>query len=468
MMRHICLVFFCLLMAKAGSTQELNLFFDFDKSNLQREEGGKLDQLVQQYKQERFQLVLRGYADTVGNNKYNLDLSKQRGLAVKNYLIANGIGQQDISIEVYGEENAKEDQLFNRRVSVFVSKSDQPAISSYKEIIESITPQKELRAISSSETTTIKGKKGTNVTIPANAFRDRHGKSVTGPVVIEMTEYYSMSDYISKGLSTVSDGKLLVSGGVVDIRAYSDTTELFLKDSMQIKLAFPKSGRKKFSTFYGEPLPDGSMNWKPDKEFLVENDEKTDDVPEIYDPLKIKIITIRRTVEGDKAVIYDPIIKDYRLMTLKDSIALEMDELPLTDKEVQELGTVTESQKKLYNELSSSKLKWINCDYFYKDSSALYVNYYVRIANPGLKAEKAYLIYDDIKAIVQIPFYRDKYRLKGQMPLGRPTRLLVTATTPDGKLFYYFDNIRIVNNKSVKLTLQEIPFDRFSTLVKTI
>jgi hypothetical protein len=458
--------------AKAGTTQEVNLFFDFNKNNLAQDEGAKLSDLIQQYKENRFQIVLRGYADTIGRSKYNMELSKQRAVTVRDFLIAKGVEREHIAQEFFGEQKAKEDQLFNRRVSVYVSKGDNTKLTSYHQVIESITPQKEIRAITPTQTNVIKGKKGTNVTIPANAFVDRHGNPVTGTVVVEISEYYSTADYISKGLSTISEGQLLVSGGVVDIRAYSDTTELFLKDTMKVKIDFPKSTDKKYSTFYGEPQADGSMNWKPDKKFKIEEDIYN------YDTLGIDrsspIIIIRRTIAGDKAVIYDKNIKDYRLMTEADSTALDMFNNSVKvsasyfrgDGEIRE--NETEASKKIYNELHSSKLKWINCDYFYKDPSVLFVNYFIRIGNPGLKAEKAFLIYDDIKSVVQIPFFNGKYRLNGQFPTARPSRLLITGTTSEGKLFYYFDKITLQQNKAVKVTLQEISFDNFTSLVKTI
>lgn len=278
-MRTICIVLFCLFIAKAGTTQEVNLFFDFNKSNLKQEEQSKLGQLVKDYRQSRFRIVLQGYADSVGGNSYNYDLSKQRGIAVKKYLTGCGIDQHDISMEVYGEEKAKEDQDFDRRVSVFIVKADISKPSNYYEVIESITPRKELHEISGKETAVIKGAKGTTVTFPPNAFKDRKGNEVKGPVKVEMTEYYSLKDLISKGLTTISDGKLLVSGGVVDIRAYSDTTELFLKDSIAFKLKFPGTTKNNYSTFYGTRLPDGTMNWEPEGEPWEQEQEEEADLP---------------------------------------------------------------------------------------------------------------------------------------------------------------------------------------------
>jgi len=50
------------------------------------------------------ELKVEGHTDNLGNNEANLALSKARALAVKKYLIDNGIDDYRISAEGYGSK----------------------------------------------------------------------------------------------------------------------------------------------------------------------------------------------------------------------------------------------------------------------------------------------------------------------------------------------------------------------------
>jgi hypothetical protein len=471
-MRTICLAFVCLLFAYTGTTQDANLFFDFNKYELRPGEKEKLAEHIQQYKQFRFRFHLAGYADSVGANKYNFNLSKQRANAVKDYLIKQGIMEQDIVVEVFGETaKEQEDLLYNRRVSVSALKTGEKKLSSYREVIKSIAPARESQVILSGETSIIKGKKGTVVTIPANAFRTRNGKPVTGPVRVEMAEYYSMSDYISEGLTTMAGGELLVSGGVVDIRAYSDTIELFLKDSMQIQLAFPRSEKRQFNTFYGERLPDGTIDWKADDELWVgevpgDSSEAMSLEETFADQLAqgntSLVITYRQTPEGRKAVIYDRETKKFKLMTPE----LEAELKKQDEARQQEILKEMAEESKRYNELNSRRMSWINCDYYFRDPSTQDINLYVKITNPGMRIERAYVIFEDINSIIAIPGRKNGAQVKWRLPL-KPAKLIVTSSAY-GKIYCYYGNVELKSKTVETVSLKEISGEELSDLLKGI
>jgi outer membrane protein OmpA-like peptidoglycan-associated protein len=78
-----------------------------------------------------------GYADAVGNDKYNIELSEKRAQAVEKYLSDKGVNPSQLQIAGYGEANPialnqrkngtwyKESQVYNRRVEFRVlSQSD--------------------------------------------------------------------------------------------------------------------------------------------------------------------------------------------------------------------------------------------------------------------------------------------------------------------------------------------------------
>jgi len=110
-------------------TVRLNVFFDFDKSNLKKESIPELKRavrLMQQY--PKMVVEVAGHTDSVGNDQYNQRLSEARANAVRTYLIQQGIEPSRVIAKGYGRtkpvaSNATEEgRARNRRVEFHVLK----------------------------------------------------------------------------------------------------------------------------------------------------------------------------------------------------------------------------------------------------------------------------------------------------------------------------------------------------------
>ena len=83
-----------------------------------------LNQVSQLMKENDFDIKLSGYTDNTGNAASNLELSKRRANAVKNYLVEQGISPSRISADGYGIANPVADnstsagRAANRRVEI--------------------------------------------------------------------------------------------------------------------------------------------------------------------------------------------------------------------------------------------------------------------------------------------------------------------------------------------------------------
>ena len=102
-----------------------NLEFETGKSTIRATSFSSLDQLAGVLKNRpEFKLALEGHTDNVGNPQSNLNLSKNRTLAVKNYLVKKGIDAGRIKAEWYGQtkpvapNNTTEGRQKNRRVEM--------------------------------------------------------------------------------------------------------------------------------------------------------------------------------------------------------------------------------------------------------------------------------------------------------------------------------------------------------------
>jgi peptidoglycan-associated lipoprotein len=82
-----------------------DIHFDFDKYDIRPGDAKILDSNAAWLKQNDNMLVLiEGHADERGTNEYNLALGERRAKAAMNYLVAQGVQANRITIISYGEE----------------------------------------------------------------------------------------------------------------------------------------------------------------------------------------------------------------------------------------------------------------------------------------------------------------------------------------------------------------------------
>jgi outer membrane protein OmpA-like peptidoglycan-associated protein len=101
------------------------LEFENDKSIILKKSYGELESLTNMLLlREDLKIRLEGHTDNNGSDEYNMELSKNRVLAVKEFLVANGVEPDRIVTEWFGESkpiadnNSKDGQAKNRRVEM--------------------------------------------------------------------------------------------------------------------------------------------------------------------------------------------------------------------------------------------------------------------------------------------------------------------------------------------------------------
>ncbi|WP_313514061.1 OmpA family protein [Sphingobacterium sp.] len=98
--------------------------FEFDSSVLKTESYSTLDKLAKELKDSNGSVSLDGYASAEGTEAYNMNLSKDRANAVKQYLVNAGVSASSINATGYGEANpvasndTEEGRVQNRRVEI--------------------------------------------------------------------------------------------------------------------------------------------------------------------------------------------------------------------------------------------------------------------------------------------------------------------------------------------------------------
>ena len=98
--------------------------FEFDSSVLKTSSYATLDKLAKEIRDNKSSVTLDGYASAEGSESYNMNLSKDRANAVKQYLVNAGVSASSINANGYGEANpiasnaTEEGRVQNRRVEI--------------------------------------------------------------------------------------------------------------------------------------------------------------------------------------------------------------------------------------------------------------------------------------------------------------------------------------------------------------
>jgi len=79
--------------------------FEFDSYVLKTSSYPTLDKVSQDLRNSDGSITLAGYASAEGTDEYNLQLSKDRANAVKNYLVNSGVSANSVNAVGYGEAN---------------------------------------------------------------------------------------------------------------------------------------------------------------------------------------------------------------------------------------------------------------------------------------------------------------------------------------------------------------------------
>jgi hypothetical protein len=243
---------------------------------------------------ELAQFRLQAFTDDVGSPVRNASLAKSRATQVQEYLSKQGIATDKIEIQAFQQlhlnpdENVTEQRANNRRVVVEYwavplktakELSDESALALEKFFTRDQKEYQQNFSFSAAKGTIIEGEKGTVLQIPANCFVDSKGNAVTGEISFLLQEAYSYSDMLFQNLSTVSNGELLETGGMLFIEA-RDTigNVLGIREGAEIIAAMASTAAQlpEMQSFEGElDSTTNRINWVATNEPALTNDQNT-------------------------------------------------------------------------------------------------------------------------------------------------------------------------------------------------
>lgn len=142
----------------------------------------------------------------------------------------------------------------NKTLSVSAFKQT-PLDSAYT----ALRPAVQVFTIDNSKANKLKAGNGTEILIPANCFVTADGSKAEN-VQLEIVEAFSLPEFITSGMVTLSDGKLLISNGMLYINARSGNENLQLENGSSLTVSMPTMGNNNgFQLFTGN-----GSNWTLD------------------------------------------------------------------------------------------------------------------------------------------------------------------------------------------------------------
>jgi len=107
----------------------------------------------------------------------------------------------------------------------------------------------------------IQGKKGLRITINPAVLEKEDGIAVDGPVQVNIVELTSSEELFAANAATMSNGRLLASGGSYFIGMTCNGEKLKIKTGNSLEVEFPKFKDGEMELFYGSRDEENNMNW---------------------------------------------------------------------------------------------------------------------------------------------------------------------------------------------------------------
>jgi hypothetical protein len=334
------------------------------------------------------------------------------------------------------KENAEQNNSSNNKADI-ANLND--ALKKYEEPSQIIK-------VSSNKPSVVTGRKGTKISINPSDLVTESGKPLGHTIEIELKELTNQSEILRTNAQTVSDGKLLVSGGAYFIGMTSNGEQLMLKEGKTLSVQFPKLTDKEMGLFYGQRNELGQVNWQKATETFKYSKQQIQ-AESVNIPLESKKIKRKSDVES---------ILDYVDGTDTTTTPEGREKFAKWQKE-------TKIAQKLYDEVGINKFGWINCDRFLdvENKTELYASF-----NPkdSIKNANVYLVFKDINSVIQAYYYADKSPQFENMPVGYKARL-IAYTVKDEKVFAYSTDLTIAKGQKLTLDLKEVTEKDFKKLI---
>lgn len=320
--------------------------------------------------------------------------------------------------------------------------NDKADIAKLNDALKKYEEPSQIFKVSADKPSVVTGRKGTKISINPNDLVTESGKPLGENIDVELKELTNQGELLRANTQTISDGKLIVSGGAYFVGLTSNSEQLKLKDGRTLSVQFPKLTEKEMALFYGQRNDLEQINWQMANETFKSK-------PQQSKPETDTVITVKKESKSDIDAILDYIEGDTTTEEGK--------------KEVRQWKAEAKVEKQMYEAIELAKLGWINCDRFLEveNKTTLYVNFN---PNDSVRNANVYIIFKDINSVAQFYYYSDQLPKFEDMPVGYKARLFA-YTVKDEKVFASSTDLTISKGQNLTMDLKETSDQDFKKLI---
>jgi hypothetical protein len=306
-------------------------------------------------------------------------------------------------------------------------------IEKVSEVLKKYEEPSQTFKVSSDKPVKIKGKQGTIIQLDPTNLVNETGQPLGESIEVELKELTCKKQLLRSRAQTVSNGKLLVSGGTYYINLTSGGQQLKLKDGKTLSVIFPKLSREEMTLFSGQRDSLGLMNWQECQEKFVSKVLKKE--PKNFESDSIS------SGEMDDLIAY----------------VTNRDWTPSEKKLLSDENERYKLEEKVYKAIQLQQLGWINCDRFldFKEKTNLQFTFNKK---DSIISAKVYLVFEGINSLMENHYFSfngecldDIFRA---IPVDAKVRL-IAISVKNGKTLIHKSFLKIRPNETITLSLKE-------------
>lgn len=315
---------------------------------------------------------------------------------------------------------------------------------------------------------TVIGKKGTKITFKTEDLKSLlNGAEIKDSLLVNLIELTSKQDLLLANTQTISNGKWLISGGAFKIEFLANGERLSLKEGKSISIYFPKTNdEENMEIFHGEIDTNGNMNW-------VETKTKINEKKYITIHYENSVQLDSNLTRINDVDIYDEELmkKNLGLLSFSEykNLYPEIDSLYIANDTLSNLKSwknyeeflANRPQSELinqsfYDEISTSKLGWINIDKFAANEEKINIKFSF---NKSINTTQTYIIDEKYNTILNV------YNEEIQIPLNR-SFLIISFGINNDTFYGYKKSIRYNKNVTHLINYKKIKKSQLKSLLK--
>jgi len=329
--------------------------------------------------------------------------------------------------------------------------------------------------ISSNKITELKGKEGLKITVDPSVLETVNGGKPGNEITVYLKEVTNQEQLFENDAPTVSNGRLLVSGGAYYIGMTSDGNELKLKADKKMLVQIPKKDKKDMELFYGSKDSNGILNWVPAykkititsplKKVTKPTNEVKNNIPvekQVAKQIVRPNTTIEEVINFSKSANSGKISKrEFDSLFKRSPREVDNSEYTQTVKETRDSITnkkVFKVDESYYQPLEITNLGWINCDRFYDAPNKTKIECDYDTSNK-ISDISIYVIFNDINSMMKESISVDKkatsFSLERDYPVGRKITL-IACYKKLGKFYNCKKILDLKDREKVKLDFTEV------------